>query len=218
MKKIAIILVTFWALLGCSKDLGLQLNTTEVVMFSLDEHVITTNGTNVSFVSRDEFVATVNKTTGKITGKHVGETVIDVVGDQGSNSVKVTIKPKYHVLIDPIINWGASRADIEKQCGKADETSDGNLIYFYGNANNNDKHIGTFYLFDNGKLKNIMIVPNNKYLDDVLVHLAERYQYVGFQEGMYAFTDSMELEEAKTNVATLKLSGQWVVMYQKANL
>lgn len=213
MKKITIIIAAILALMGCSKESALQLNTEDVVMYSLDEHFITSNGTNVSFSSENPYIASVNETTGKVKGMHIGETYINVVADEGSAKVKITIKAKYHTITDPYLDWNANQHEIENKCGFADEINDGNLYYFYGNENYGDKHIGTVYSLKNDRLQNVMVIINNEYFDETALHLAERFQYIGYEDGVYVYMDAMKEEDVKTIISLFKTSGRWIVMY-----
>lgn len=214
MKKIVTLIIAIVTLCGCEKNnIGLKVNSQEVIMYSLDEHVITTDGTNVSFSSQNPYVAEVNETTGKITARHIGETLIDVFADQGTNQVKVTVWPKYNVIKDPFIEWGVSMSAIQKSCGAADEINDGDLYYFYGDEKDGDKHIGTVYMLEDDRLNGIMVILNNKYYDDAALHLAERFQYIGYEDGMYVYMDAMKEEDVKTIISLFKTSGRWIVMY-----
>lgn len=218
MKKLAIIFTAIAALAGCQKESTLHLNTDNVVMYSLDEHTITSNGTNVSFMSQNPYIASVNKTTGVVTGMHLGETYIDVIADQGTAKVKVTIKPKHYVIIDPYIHWGASKSDILNEVGgKLLEEDDDMLMYLYGDANYGDPHIGTSYVFKDGKLNSIIVVINKEYYADAVLHLAERFQYFGEKGGMIVFGDALQEESVDTIVSIAKYSGQYVILYSQNN-
>lgn len=213
MKRIAIIIAAIAVLVGCTKNMGLSLNTTEVDMYSLEEHVITTDGTNVKFSSQNPFVATVNETTGKITAMHIGKTKIDVTSDQGTNSVSVTVKPKYNIFKDPEIEWGISQYAVECRYGQPDEQDDEMMTYFFGNARDGDKHIGTAYSFKDDVLLSVLVIINNLYWSEAALHLAERFQYVGEQSDSYVYIDALDSSKAKTMVAMTKMSGQWVILY-----
>ena len=213
MKRIAIILAAIAVLVGCTKNMGLSLNTTEVTMYSLEEHVITTDGTNVKFSSKNPYVANVNETTGKITAMHIGKTTIDVTSDQGTNSVSVTVKPKYNVFKDPEIEWHISQYAVECRCGRPDEQDDETMMYEFGSARNGDKHIGTIYTFDDDVLLSVLVIINNSYWSEAALHLAERFQYIGEEDNTYVYIDTLTYSKAKTTVIMKKVSGQWVILY-----
>lgn len=217
MKKIVIIIAAILALLGCSKESALQLNTEDVVMYSLDEHFITSNGTNVSFSSENPYIASVNATTGKVTGMHIGETYINVVADQGSAKVKVTIKAKYHTITDPYINWGASRSDVLEKVNLApDFEDDYEISYLYGDANDGDPHVATSYLFKSGvALRSVIVFINNHYYAEAVLHLAERFQYIGEKQDVIVFADAIEDKDIKTLISISKQSGHYVIIYSQ---
>ena len=219
MKQLSLI-ITIIAIAGCSKMGALKLNTTEVKMHSLDEHYITSDGTNVTFSSRDPFIATVNETTGQVTALHVGETYIDVFADEGKNKLKVTVSPLYNAITDPITSWGMSVKELKSKLGEplaeentAEEST--YISYAYGNANKGDKHIGTGYYFEKDRLDKVTIIINSDYRLEVVQHLAERWQYYGQEGGMYIFGDTMDIKEMKTYVSLCKMSGLWCILYSQ---
>lgn len=213
MKRIAVIVAAIAVLVGCTKNMGLSLNTTEVSMYSLEEHVITTDGTNVRFSSQNPYVASVNETTGKIKALHIGKTTIDVSSDQGTNSVSVVVNPKYHIFKDPEIEWGISQYAVECRYGHPNEQNDEQMLYFFGDVKNGDKHIGTAYTFKDDVLKSVLVIINNLYWSEAALHLAERFQYVGEEGNSYVYIDAIESSKAKTMVTLTKMSGQWVIVY-----
>ena len=214
MRRLAVLIVAIAVLVGCQKEEELKVNTEVVVLNSSDEHIITSNGTNVRFSSQNPFVASVNSTTGQVTGMHVGETFINVLADEGEVSVRVTVEPRYNVLIDPYINWSATRNDIVNKLGKPYSSSTTQLIYQYGDANKGDSHIGTSYVLDDkGFLKNIMVVINSNNYASVILHLDERYQAMGNSGTTIVFGDAMNSDDVKMTVTIGKYSGQYVILY-----
>jgi hypothetical protein len=204
-------------LLGCSKESALQLNTEDVVMYSLDEHYITSNGTNVSFSSENPYIASVNATTGKVTGMHIGETYINVVADQGSAKVKVTIKAKYHTITDPYLDWGASKSDVLDKVNMTPFSEDEyQMSFLYGDANYGHPHIGTSYLFRSGvALSSVMVLINNDFYTEAVLYLAERFQYIGEKQNTIVFVDAIEDKDINTLISFSKQSGQYVIIYSQ---
>lgn len=215
MKKIAIIIATIISLCACEKFSTLRLNTEDVIMYSLDEHYIISDGTNVSFSSENPYIATVNATTGKVTGMHLGETYINVTADQGSAKVKVTIKPKYHTIEDPYIKWGASKDDVLEAVGKTPYSyEEYEISYLYGDAYYGDPHIATSYLFkSNIYLRSVMVLINNNYYAEAALYLAERFQYIGEKDNVLVFVDALDIKDVKTTISLYKQSGQYVIIY-----
>ena len=214
MKKLAIIFTAIAVLAGCQKEGALQTNADHVTIFPQDKHTITSNGTNVSFSSQNPFVASVNSTTGQVTGLHIGETYIDILADQGTAKVKVTVKPKYNIITDPYIAWGATQSQILDKVGKEPmEEDEDTIMYLYGDANKGDSHIGTNYVFKSGKLSSIMIVINKVFYADAILHLAERFQYVGEKSGTIVYGEAIQESEMNTLVSISQILGQYVILY-----
>lgn len=214
MKKVVFLLAVVLSVIGCEKmGSKLQLNTTEVRMYALEEHTITSNGTNVSFRAENPFVASVNETTGKLEANHIGETKVKVLADQGEATVKVTVIPKYNAIKDPYIKWGATLEEVKANVGVPTEMADGSPTYMYGDESKGDTHLATGYLMTEGKLSGIMVVLNNSKYQNVALHLAERFQYTGTSGGSYAYMDALSLDDATTAVVLYKMSGRWVVIY-----
>lgn len=218
MKKLAIIFAAIAVLVSCTKSL--ELNTYEIYVYSLDEHLITSNGTNVSFSSRNPFVASVNETTGTVTALHVGETYIDVVSDQGSALLKVVVKPLYREITDPYLKWGATKQEVKDAVNKdVFEESSTMITYLYGNANEGDTHVVTMYLFDkNNSLESVCIGTNNSHMLTTIKYLSERYMYYIEEDNVYFFGDSLNVEDASTTVVFMKMSNVWCAIYQPVTL
>lgn len=211
MKKLTIILVALSALLGCAKESLLQLNSEVVSMYSLEEHTITSNGTNVTFSSENPYIASVNETTGLVTAMHIGETYIIVNADQGSKKVKVTVKAQYHVIKDPYLKWGCSKEEVIRNVGNPTQNNEDNLIY----QESLSGHVITGYQFQNGGLYMAMCAIASGYETYAVKHIAERYQYWGYSSDKYIFTDSLSSEEYTTLVIITQTSGVWTIMYVK---
>ena len=217
MKKI--IALVFFCLLSLSCTKELLLNTTEVTMFSLDKHIITSDGTNVSFSSQNPFVASVNETSGQVTAMHIGETYIDVVADQGTSRVKVNVLAKYNIITDPILDWNATKEEIKVKINYpiAGENSSA-LSYVYGDANNGDAHIGTVYSFGADKmLESVIVVYNPNHFFSVIKHLTERFQYYMGYDDQYMFGNALDAAEADTHILTTEISNMTSIFYYNPN-
>ena len=66
-------------------------------------------GGNVrEMVSDNTFVATVDNNI--VTGMHVGEAIVTV---NGKHKIRVSVIPFYHIMDDPITEWGISKATVK---------------------------------------------------------------------------------------------------------
>ena len=216
MKKLAIIFAVITIIFGCQKADILQLNTTHVKMFSLDEHFITSNGTNVRFTSQNPFIATVNETTGCVAALHIGKTKIHVTSDQGDAYVDIIVQPLYNVITDPTIEWGISQTRLEAYLGTPYDKGDDTMTYLYGNENYGDSHIATGYMFERGGLSSIIVIINNNKMLDAVKHLAERYQFYINKDNSYLFGNALDPNEITTTVMLTKESGRWIIVYMPA--
>lgn len=188
-------------------------------MFSQDKHIITSDGTNVTFSSQNPYVASVNETTGQVTAIHVGETYIDVVADQGTSRVKVNVVAQYREITDPIIDWNATKEEIKAQVNMptAAENATG-ISYLYGYISNGDTHIGTIYMFGtDGTLDNIIVAYNPLHLLSVVKHLSERYQYYIEDEGQYMFGNAINAADADTHLVITEISEVTCIFYYNPN-
>lgn len=208
MRKIlslAAIVAAFCAICSCSKEeIKLQLNTTEVTLYSLDEHTITSpNGTNVRFSTRDKNIATVNETTGVVTAITIGETIIDVTADQGKAEVKVTVKPKYNLYTEPCHDFTMTRSQIVAKYGTPDSDQGDIIGYIY----ESDKvHPIDMYSFDgNNKLKYSCAMISQDYATTLVYFLSERYITLGSSSGMYMWID--KVDNPKMSIAVTKATG-----------
>lgn len=197
---------------GCKKEeIKLELNTTDVTLYSLDEHVITSpNGTNMSFSSRDRYIASVNTTTGKVTAMTIGQTVIDVQSDQGTAEVNVTVLPKYKTFDEPIHDFTKTKADIISKLGTPSATTSSGISYTY------DSKVKPMdiYLFDSaGRLESATAMIGQDYITEALYFLAERYILAGEENDIVIFANG--IDRITMGVAVSKVKGYklYQVMY-----
>lgn len=115
MKKILFLLAMLPMLVftACSDDdeNSLSLDKSEISLYYEDEIKLIASD-NVTWSSEDEFVAKVSSN-GIVEGGHVGKTFI--VASNGAETVKcaVEVKPKYNTFVEPVLDFGANKADIK---------------------------------------------------------------------------------------------------------
>lgn len=174
----------------------LSVNPASVSMKYDDSQQLSATGAT-SWRSENEFVATVNQN-GLVKGRHIGST--NIVANNGKSSGKcvVSITPRYTYYDLPILNWGASEAQIRNaETHTFNSKSGDNLIYSYTN--------GTvvalvMYGFKNGALEIVMqLTPKSHYIN-AGYFIIERFQPYGESNGMYIFGDSMDYNKAITIV------------------
>lgn len=208
MKKFLLLCVAIAsvAFVGCSDDddESLKLNKKSITLHSLDEFQIECSGTNVTYKSKDTYVAGVDEF-GKVTAMLIGETDIEVVANEGHAKLHVIVAPKYNLYKEPYTDWGKSKNDVVAACGNPDESTDTSISYAF-----DDIHIMTTYMFENNKLKGAVAAIHSDYATELASFLCERYIPVGNSGGMYLFVD----RDNKTVLGMRKMSGYKV--YQVA--
>lgn len=188
------------AFVGCSDDdnnESLKLNKKSITLYSLDEFQIECSGTNVTYQSKDPYVAQVDEF-GKVTAVLIGETDIEVVANEGHAKLHVIVTPKYDLYKEPYTNWGKSMSDVVAACGNPDASTETSIAYKF-----NDIHILTTYSFENNKLDGAVAAINSAYASELMSFLCERYMPVGNSGGVYLFMD----RDKKTALGMQKMSG-----------
>lgn len=201
MKKLLLFFVAVSTLVGCSKSDGpnpeFKINQKEVKLnFDGSFDFKVENASNVSWSSSDEFVGTV-ASDGKFKAKHIGEATITGVADGKSVSAKVIVEPYVTDIIEPLITFGASKANVKSFEKRAlqNETSTGLL---YNGQGNKEKQV--VYVFENSLLKSPALTFNANFNDigSVLAKFySERYTVIGAEDGVIYF----ESKDKKSAVA-----------------
>ena len=211
MKKIlafvAIIAGVFFV--SCSKEesgkgIKLILDKYSVSLHQKETVKITSNGTDVTYTSRNPNVADVEKN-GEVTALFVGETVIDVKSNEGTAEFKVTVAPRYHTFIEPCHDWTKTRKEVF--------TMHPNLSFslnddHWGAMVDIDKAMIILYEFDSfDKLKSSSISISQDYAIESMYFLAERYLPIGEKNNVYYFANGLTTTTFDTIIAMSKLPG-----------
>lgn len=113
---------------------------------------------------------------GKVYANVAGETYINVVNTNANfvGKCKVTVTPTYSMFIDPCLNFGCSRSEVESYETREFGAEEGTSIAYRGE--NNDI-LMVMYTFTNDKLKAAtLIFPySSRVLDNLSTHLKQRY-------------------------------------------
>lgn len=221
MKKLTIVLALLTTLVlgGCSEEQQLNLNTTQVVLFSLDEHLITSDGTNVRFTSQNPYIAAVNETTGVVTARTIGETVIDVTADQGTASVRVVVKPKHNLYVEPCVDFTKTKSDILAMYGTPESETSTGVMYAHA-TDVSSIHIGDIYLFDSSNtLTSACALINESAALELVEFLCERYMPVDIDGSTYYLVNGLSEETITMMVMVTPMSGYTInqVIYAPYN-
>lgn len=216
MKKkfgLLLLIVVTCVSISCSDDdPKLSINTSSASLYSGDIHMITTDGTNVSFKSRNPYIASVNEATGKVTALTIGSTIIDIIADQGHAELFVQVKAKYNTYVEPCVDFFTSKSSIISKLGIPDSETDGGIIYIYPD---NEKHFADMYMFENNKLVGSCVLIHQDYAVEAMNFLGERYIPAGTDDGIYVFANGISMESVTMTVSFTKMSGYklYMVMY-----
>lgn len=133
----------------------------------------------------DEFVATIDDD-GLLTGCHVGETNIVAVDSKGGKAcAKVVVEPKYNLYTEPCIQWGDTKEQVKGLDKRELLDEDDNTILL--KADGSADYV--LYTFEDGGLKAVSILIGTSYTKASVNFLFERYEYLGYADDIYVFTD-----------------------------
>ena len=190
MKKILFLLAILPLIVftACSDDdeSSLSLDKWEISLYYEDEIKLTASD-KVTWGSEDEFVAKVSSS-GVVEGCHVGKTFI--VASNGAETVKcaVEVKPKYNTFVEPVLDFGASKADIKAK-EKRELVTDNATSLLYKDSKDG---IAIIYSFENGKMDACGVGLSYIYVDDIVGFLFERYApATSYDDDMYCFVNGM---------------------------
>jgi hypothetical protein len=188
------VVVIFTTLVGCSKDGDDGLSITSpnnVELTSKGTSQITCSDSKASYSSEDEYVATVSES-GLITAKRIGETYIDVNGQQ---AVKVTVKPIITSFTEPQFLFGATKEEVYSKVGSNyTKSNDSGVAY----TTTSGKVKGYIYLMKNGKVTGVCMVVSTLYIESLTDFLVERYVPAAFSEEDYTalYINALSLKKA----------------------
>lgn len=211
--RVFLLLGLTFLILACSKeDEKLILDTTSTSLYSLETTTITSNGTNVTFTSRDPYVAGVDES-GVVTARFVGETIIDVVASEGSAEFKVSVIPKYNTFTEPCHDWTKKSNEVFSIYSNLSFSQSGD---YWGATV--DKSKGIVYMFkfgDNDRLEATSMSISQSYAIEAVYFLSERYLPLDSQDGYYIWVDGLSTESITTYIAMTKISGYkaYMIMY-----
>lgn len=185
MKKLLLLVaMATMAFTGCSKDDDSnksQLLNKSYSMYHEDTQPI--EGTNISDLtwdSENEFVATVKGNT--ITGQFIGKTTVRSTTDGLSFTVEVN--PRYHLYNEPLLDFGASKAEIKAKRGTPTSEDTTSLLYETGNVNAPYE----LYVFQNGGLYTCGVTCKLSVASTLADFLIERYLTINVDMNKYSAT------------------------------
>ena len=213
MKRILIyfFVVISAVFVSCSKEGAkkLILDKASTSLYQKETSFITSNGTNVTYTSRDPYVASV-KETGEVTANFVGETVIDVKADEGIAEFKVTVTPKYYTFDEPCHDWTKTKNEVFAMHPSLSFSASGE--YWIATVDESKAMILQYKFNSANKLESSAITIHQDYALSAMYFLAERYLPVTEVDGYYFFINGLSTSTANTSVAMTKMSGYKVYM------
>ncbi len=218
MRRIVLLLVALGLFtVSCSKETKkLILDKSSTQLYQLETSMITSNGTKVTYESRDPYVASV-KETGEVTANFVGETIIDVKADEGTAEFNVTVKGKYHTFNEPCHDWTKKRDEVFAMHPSLSFSISGD--YWIATVDESKAMLIEYKFDSSNKLESSAITIHQDYALDAMHFLAERYLPVTQRDGYYFFVNGLSTSTANTSVAMTKMSGYkvYMIMYLPYN-
>lgn len=212
MKKILSILAIMIAVVfssvafsSCSSDDDTE---TSSFGFSKDTYMtvvgrsgkVSFNGSASSWNSSNDFIASV-ESDGTITANHVGKCEITASAGRQSAKCTIDVKPIYTTYTDPLIKWGASKADVKAYEKRTLKQEDNNTLYY---TINNGIAKGLSYNFKDGKLVAVLVVVEHDNKPSIATELAyfmkERYRVISVSTTESFFSDGKDPASSTTLV------------------
>lgn len=179
---------------GCTEkeEKTLEVNPSSIIVYSEGTQQLTTNVDDASFITKDDYYATVS-TTGLVTGERVGSTEIIVKSSIGSYEVPIKILNKYSLYPDVDRLIGKNISDMVNLFGsdyKTSTTSSGAMMYGYANPTRYVELIA--FTMNGSTIKSVGVVVPTSYTSMLTKYLLERYMVAGMQNDMYFFLNHDE--------------------------
>lgn len=187
-------------------NLHVMMRTTSLTLYVGDSAPIETNfseDTPLEYRDQNSFVAHVDKN-GQVTGVHVGTTTVTVNGIP----VAVTVKGKYNLYTEPVLEWGAKKTYVNNN-HQAGGTLNPNLALEVDGQKTDDVYMYSgcrgvmfmYYFFGlNNQLNEVELFLNTNKGSDIEPFLSERYMLIPLNDGIIVGIDAYTEEEAHTVV------------------
>ncbi|OJU49918.1 MAG: hypothetical protein BGN96_10495 [Bacteroidales bacterium 45-6] len=151
-----------------------------------------TSEKSISYVSEDEFHATVNAT-GLVTAGKVGE--MNVLVSDGSTTKKFNVKvtPKSALYNEPLTDWTLTKAQVISKLGTPYNQTDSLCVY-----RQSDPAVSyLMYLFTTaGKIKGVVTTVGTRHTTSLTTILTERY--AGTSNDVYFYMNQITYAKATT--------------------
>ncbi len=152
-------------LIGCQKEAAnLTVSPSEITLYAEGTKAITTNASNATFTSEDDYYAEVDES-GLVTANKVGNTKITASGNWQVKKIPVTIMPQYNLYPDIDVLIGKSKSEVTKLLGtnyKTSTTSGGQEMWTYFSYNSYTAFLG-FTFKSNGTVEHAMVAISTSY-------------------------------------------------------
>lgn len=183
MKKLAIalLLAAPMMMVSCTEDeQGITLDETAKNVNYGDTFTLKASEKGCTWGSESEFIATVDKD-GKVTGVHVGTTVITATKDGETAKCKVTVLPTDNSFTLPVLEWNKSMDAVKALVSNAftldnDLTDASTLGYTTNNSTYADGMPWYIYMFGTSGLESSSITLPMEADDDFYAFLEQYYE------------------------------------------
>ena len=160
------------------------------------------SGNATSWSSSNDFIASV-KDEGIVTANHVGKCEVIALSGRRREKCTIDVKPIYTTYADPLVKWGASKAEVKAYEKRYLKDEDNNTLYY---TIDNGVAKGLSYNFKDGKLVAVLVVIEHDNRPSVATELAgfmkERYRVISVSTTESYFSDGKDATSSTTLVYT----------------
>ena len=202
------LLVLLSVLSSCSKNTSSEpdtlptINKEELMLTVNNKERLIYSGSECKWRSVEPLIASVDDI-GLVTANRVGSTTIYA----NTLKCKVTVKPKYTMYDEPLVKWGITKSELQKEVNYKLDSSDNTTLTYEGKG----RVFAYIYDFDNGKLSGSSMGILTTYTDYLIDFLKERYVFIGYDIDEY--TIYFRSIDNKTVGGIVVNTSYWIVVY-----
>lgn len=213
MKKLSVVMMAILAIafMGCNKGKLITLSETSATLHHGETYQIDAKCENpITYTSADEYYASVSET-GLITANFIGSTTIALQSEEDSKTFSVTVDPRSDLYTEPNILFGETKEAVIGKLGTP-AVDQGDAIAYSNYAPNAPILV---VMFEDNCVEYYGVYVNPDYGDELNnVFLAERYYFIGTEDGINIFADGTTAETVTMIVGTeLDEDGDWIAIY-----
>ncbi len=213
MRKLSFILMVVLAVsfTGCKKEKLITLPMTSTTLHHGETYQIAAECENpITYSSANEYHAKVSSS-GLVTAKFVGNTIVTLQSEEDTKTFSVTVSPMSNLYAEPNISFGETKNSVISKLGTPDATTDDGLGY---NNYSSAAQMLLVLLDEHDKVKGYGVIVKSSYTSELSDFLGERYDYVGYSNEIFVYRNALTNAET-TMVVGMQLYNvnYWMVVY-----